>query len=158
MAESSPSKKPLPSEKKVMVVDDDDTIVSLFRTCLEIEGFQVKTARDGRNIVAVALQYKPDLIISDLMMPAGGGYELIRSLQSDALTRGIPIILITGSQLDSSTKEMMQRESNLVAYLEKPIRPEKLLAKVHSTLNTMSLTDRHKAEKKDFPTSYNDVF
>ncbi len=158
MAESNPSKKALPSTKKVLVVDDDESIVTLFKTALELEGFQVKTGRDGRGILARALEYKPDLIVSDLMMPAGGGYELIRALQIDSVTRKIPIVLVTGSHLDASTKEMMKMESNLVLYLEKPVRPDALIAKVHGILKTLSVDEQRKDANKDFPVNFGDVF
>jgi CheY-like chemotaxis protein len=157
VVESYPSKVH-PSKKKVFVVDDDDAIVSLFKTALELEGFNVRTGRDGRNFLARALEYQPDLIIADLMMPAGGGYELIRTLQSDPLTSSIPIVLVTGSHLDASTQAMMKMESNLAFYLEKPVRPESLMLKVHSLLKTLSLDEQRKVATKDFPVDFKDVF
>jgi DNA-binding response OmpR family regulator len=158
VAENSPSKRALPSEKRILVVDDDDSIVTLFKTAFELEGFQVKTGRDSRNIVARSLEFKPDLIVSDLMMPAGGGYELIRSLQGDELTRSIPVMLVTGVHLDASTKDMLKMESNLALYLEKPVRPDVLVAKAHGILKTMSMDEQRKEANKDFPVNFGDVF
>jgi CheY-like chemotaxis protein len=157
VAENNPSKKAHPSSKKILVIDDDDTIVTLFKTALELQGFKVQSARDGRNILARALEMKPDLIISDLMMSAGGGYELIRTLQTDALTRRIPVVIVTGSQLDPSTKDMISMESNLVLYMQKPVRTEVLVSKVHQILKTQSVDDQIKDANKDFPVNFGDV-
>lgn len=132
---------------KIMLVDDDDSILQMIRASLEGEGFQVRTGRDARNFLKKAVDYKPDLIVTDLMMPGGGGYELLRSLQSDDITRKIPVLLMTGYSMDNSTKTMMQQEPNLAGYFEKPLRPEKLIRKVHEVLNTMSLEEEMMAKR-----------
>src|SRR5262245_7509536 len=108
-----------------MVLDDDDSILQMIRMTLETEGFQVRTGRDAVDVLKKAVEYRPDLIICDLMMPGGGGYELIRSLQSDDLTRKTPILMVTGYSMDASTKAMIQQEPNLAGYFEKPIRGER---------------------------------
>lgn len=157
MAEPTPAKKSSPAEKKVLVVDDDDNILMLMKTTLEIEGFQARTGRDGRNILQAALQYKPDLILTDLMMPGGGGYELLRSLQSDPVTRKIPVIIMTGSHLDKTTQALMRQESNLAGYYEKPVRPDVLMKHVHKLLNTLSRDEERKQFTKENPVNFDDV-
>jgi CheY-like chemotaxis protein len=147
MAVPSPAKKNKASDMKIMLVDDDDSILQMIRASLEGEGFQVRTGRDARNFLKKAVDYKPDLIVTDLMMPGGGGYELLRSLQSDDITRKIPVLLMTGYSMDNSTKTMMQQEPNLAGYFEKPLRPEKLIRKVHEVLNTMSLEEEMMAKR-----------
>ena len=137
MAESTPPKQ-LPSEKRILVVDDDDAVLQLFRTAIEVEGFQVRTARDGRNLAAKAVEFQPHLIVTDLMMPGGSGYEVLRQLQADETTRATPVIIVTGHVLDDSTKTLLKQESNLAAYLEKPVRPERLLRRIHEILHTLS--------------------
>lgn len=151
MDSGSPAKKSLPSDKKVMIFDDDDGIVQMVRATFEAEGFQVRTGRDGTNILKKALDYRPDLIICDLMMPGGGGYEVLRSLQSEEFTRKTPVLMITGYALDDSTKTMMKQEPNLAAFFEKPVRAEKLINKAHELLNTMSLKEQmQQNQKMDF--------
>ena len=148
MADPIPAKKASPSEKKIFVVDDDDNILMMIKTTFEVEGFEVRTARDGRNILARAVEFKPDLIITDLMMPGGGGYEVLRVLQSDDVTRKVPVLVITGSRLDKSTQALMRQESNLAGYYEKPVRPETLLKHVHKLLNTMTQTERYQQQQQ----------
>jgi CheY-like chemotaxis protein len=148
VAINPPDKKLDPTDKKIMVFDDDESIVQMIRATLEAEGFQVRTGRDGTDILKKAVSYDPDLIICDLMMPGGGGYEVLRALQGDDITRKIPVLMITGYSLDTSTKTMMQQEPNLVGYYEKPLRPEKLVTKVHQILNTMTLSEKMQQNRK----------
>lgn len=121
-----------------MLVDDDESILQMLRATIEMEGFQVRIARDGRNLVEKAIEYTPHLIVTDLMMPGGGGYEVLRALQGGETTRKTPVIMITGHVLDDSTKSLMRQEPNLVCLLEKPIRPERILREIHRVLNTMT--------------------
>jgi CheY-like chemotaxis protein len=158
VAESPPAKKEKSSDKKIFVVDDDESVVSMMKTALEIEGFQVRTARDGRSMLKKLPEFMPDLIISDLMMPGGGGYEVLRSLQTDPETSKIPVFLVTGSSMAESTKTMMKQESNLAEYFEKPLRAETLLRKVHKRLNTVSPSQAREGESKDGPVNFDDVF
>ena len=153
-----PANKAKPSDKKILIVDDDDSIIAMLKMAFSIEGFEVSTARDGREILKKANQFKPDLIISDLMMPGGGGYEVLRSLQSDPLTQKVPVFMITGSHMAASTKEMMQQEPNLAGYFEKPVRPETLIRAVHKRLNTLSREEERSLQRKEPPTNFSDAF
>lgn len=136
-------------------MDDDESILSLLKTSFEIEGFQVKIGRDGRNLQKTTAEFKPDLVITDLMMPGVGGYDVIRTLQSDPLTSKVPVFLITGSHMNDSTKAMMKMESNLVGYIEKPFRPEGLMVKVHKILNTLTMAEINAQNNPDIP-GYNE--
>src|SRR5688500_3737093 len=97
MAESPSDNRRSAAEKKILVVDDDDGVVQMMRTTLEVEGFQVRTSRDGRDVLKKAVDFQPDLIVTDLMMPGAGGYDVIRNLQSDDLTRKTPVLIVTGA-------------------------------------------------------------
>jgi len=145
MTETKPkSKKPDPSTKKVLVVDDEDSIREMIKVTLTVEGFQVKATRDGNSGIKAAQDYKPNLIVSDVMMPNGGGYELLRMLQAEETTRSIPVIMISGKNFDASTKDMMLQESNVSAFMEKPLRPQNFLKKIHEILNTISREEKMK--------------
>lgn len=159
MVEQMPPKKVNPSDKKILVVDDDDTILAMMKATFQAEGFQVRTARDGRNISAKAAEFKPDLIVTDLMMPGGSGYELLRTMQADQITRKIPVLIITGSHLDKSTQVLMRQEPNVAGFYEKPVRPETLLKHIHKLLNTLSREEeRQQQRSQDFPVNFGDVF
>lgn len=137
-----------PTKKKILIVDDEDSIREMVRTTLTIEGFQVKTARDGASGIKAAQSFLPDLIISDVMMPNGGGYELLRSLQGEERIRNIPVLVMSGKNFDATTKEMMRQESNVAGFMEKPLRNVAFLKKIHEILNTLSREEKAKLNQK----------
>lgn len=151
VSENKPAEKTKedPANKRILILDDDETVRHMLQATLEVEGFRVRTQRDGQNIVVVAQQFLPNLIISDLMMPNGGGFELARKLQSDPETTKIPILFISGHGFDDSTKAMFKQESNVVGYIEKPIRPHQFTAKVHQMLNTYTREEKLMQERKN---------
>ncbi len=107
----------------------------------------VKTARDGRFVQKAAGPLTPHLIVVDLMMPGGGGYELIRTLQSNPATNKTPVLIITGATLDHSTRSMLEREPNVKGFIEKPLHPYSFLNKVHAILNTQSKEEKMMEER-----------
>lgn len=145
----------------MLVVDDDEGIRHLLQATLEAEGFQVKTARDGRTILDAAQKYSPHLIVCDMMMPGGGGYEVIRAMQSDGATRKIPILLVSGHGFDLSTKDMLKTEPNVVGFFEKPVRPYQFIKKVHEILNTFTreeMNAQKRSEMEGFNKDFNSPF
>lgn len=130
---------PVPAKsKRILVLDDDEHILEMMARTLEFEGFTVRTARDGRSVSKVAIAFEPHLIITDLMMPGGGGYEVLRTLQSDDSTRQISVFVMSGHGFDQSTKDLMKQEPNVVDYIDKPVNLAALISKIHKHLNTIS--------------------
>jgi len=123
------------ADKLVLVVDDDETMVALLAHIAGREGFKVESAADGREALKQIEAAIPDLIIMDLMMPNYGGFESLRRLQ-DSRTANIPIIIVTGRHNDSSTTELIRRESNVVDFFEKPLNADLLAAALHKALGT----------------------
>ena len=78
--------------EKILVVDDEASIVDLIKLELEFEGYQVETASDGVEAVEKALAIHPDLIVLDIMLPKKNGYDVCRELSPQL---GVPIILLT---------------------------------------------------------------
>jgi len=109
-----------PSTKTILVVDDDEDVRSFLETILEMDGYKVQMAGDGKEALAKVQQKAPDLVITDLMMPDAGGYEVLRGLQASENSR-LPIIVNTARQLDASTEDMIRAEANVVEFLHKPI-------------------------------------
>ena len=124
-----------PSEKLILVVDDDDTVRGFIETCASMQGFQVATAVNGIDATAKLANRVPDLIVTDLMMPGQNGYEFLRSLQAAGNGR-IPVFVVTGSALDSSTVELIRQEANVVEFIPKPVPMGKLVAALHAHLRT----------------------
>ena len=149
MTETPKTPKASPSTKRILVIDDDDSVREMLKVTLETEGFKVTTGRDGRNILQLTQRFEPDLIVTDMMMPGGGGYEVLRALQGDMSSRLTPVIVITGREWDQSTTDMLKQEPNVIAFLNKPIRPHSFLEKVHGVLNTKSRVEKMMEEQKN---------
>jgi CheY-like chemotaxis protein len=140
-------KLPAPSEKLILVVDDDEDVRSFIEMSATMDGFQVVTAVNGIDAGQKLSQREPDLIVTDLMMPGQGGYEFLRSLQGSSTGR-IPIFVVTGSSLDNSTIAMIRQEANVVEFVNKPININKFLGDLHKHLGTERPSPRA-AEKRD---------
>jgi len=80
-------------DKKVLIVEDDEDFVSILKIKFESEGFTIFTARDGESAVDVAQQEKPDLIISDVLLPKMNGIEMAKKLKET--DKGVKIIFLT---------------------------------------------------------------
>lgn len=115
--------------KIILIVDDEERLVSLVRAYLEQEGFQVVTARDGREALFVARQARPDLVILDLMMPEMDGYEFLRLHRQEQNT---PIIVLTARVEESD--RVLGLELGADDYVTKPFSPRELAARVRAVL------------------------
>jgi twitching motility two-component system response regulator PilH len=107
------------SRKKILVVDDNPAFSQLVEMGFS-EEFEIVTAYDGLEGMTIALKEKPDIILMDVMMPKVSGVEMLRSLLSDSETRTIPVIVLTASQFDPTTKTVFEQESNVKSFLQKP--------------------------------------
>ncbi|MFQ5408613.1 MAG: response regulator transcription factor [Anaerolineales bacterium] len=115
--------------KTILVVDDEERLVSLLTAYLEQEGYRVASARNGRQALFVARHEKPDLIVLDLMMPEMDGYEFIRLHRQE---RSTPIILLTARVEDSD--KVLGLELGADDYVTKPFSPRELVARVRAVL------------------------
>lgn len=115
--------------KKVLVVDDEERLVSLVKAYLEQGGFRVATAKNGRDALFIARQEKPDLILLDIMMPEMDGHEFMRVHRQEQNT---PIILLTAN-VDEDDK-VIGLELGADDYITKPFSPRELLARVRAVL------------------------
>lgn len=115
--------------KKILVVDDEARLVNLVRGYLEQEGYEVRTASDGRQALFVAREEKPDLIVLDLMMPEMDGWEFMRLHRQENNT---PIIMLTARVED--VDKIAGLEMGADDYLTKPFSPRELVARVRAVL------------------------
>src|SRR5665213_3147038 len=123
---------PLASPTRVLVVDDDPAIRLLCSINLRLEGFAVLEAEDGRGALAQALSNCPDLVLTDVHMPALDGFQLAEALRSDDRTGRVPVIFLTSDT--TSAYETRARELGASAYVTKPFDPAALTALITSTL------------------------
>lgn len=121
-----------PPNKKVLIVDDSRTIQEQFRMILVKAGFQVFCALDTMQGMMMAQQMKPDLIILDIQMPAGGGGSLIQRLKTISHTSQIPLIISTS--LPREEAEKIAAGHNNVRCVQKPVDPVGLVAEVRGLL------------------------
>lgn len=125
-----------PEEKLVMIVDDDDSVREFLEFVSKKEGFRTESAADGEEGMRKIVALMPDVVLLDLMLPRQGGFEILRQLQTQGETARIPNIIVTGRYTDRTTAEMIRQESNVVEYLEKPIKANVLAMALHKVLKT----------------------
>ncbi len=123
-----------PATKKVLVVDDDDGIREFIDMCVTKAGFKTATAVDGRDALKQLAADKPDLVVTDLMMPGIGGYEFLRALQAEA--GRVPVFVVTASALDDSTIALIRQEANVVEFFRKPLKVTQFVAALHKHAKT----------------------
>lgn len=119
---------------KVMIVEDDDSLREIYGIRLAAEGYAVVSARDGEEALAVAVKERPDLIISDVMMPKISGFDMLDILRSTPETANIKVIMMTALSSD----DQRDRGENLGAdrYLVKSqVGIEDVVNVVHEVLN-----------------------
>ncbi|MGM0665227.1 MAG: ATPase, T2SS/T4P/T4SS family [Thermodesulfobacteriota bacterium] len=121
------------SPRKILVADDNELIIKILRNILENENYLTLTAGDGLEALRLALQEKPDLIITDLLMPKMDGLTLVKKLKSQLATRFIPVIMLTAK--DEADLELKGIDAGADEYLTKPVNPKQLLAGLDRLIN-----------------------
>ncbi len=118
---------------KVMLVEDDDSLREIYSIRLTAEGYAIVSAKDGEEALAVAVRERPDLIVSDVMMPKISGFDMLDILRSTPETKDIKVIMMTAL----SSEDQRQRGENLGAnrYLVKSqVGIEDVVNAVHEVL------------------------
>lgn len=113
--------------KKIVVIEDDDVARELMRMALERRAYQVSTAEDGLRGYDEIMKVRPDLIITDISMPAADGVHLVRRVRDTPEVAATPILITTGFGTGNATFALTQGAD---AYEPKPIDPESFLATV----------------------------
>ena len=117
---------------RILLVDDEPSIVKMVGKRLEVEGFEVLIATDGQDGLDKARAESPDLIVLDLMLPKLNGYEICTMLKQDSRYQKIPIVLFTAKAQEKDEKIGMECGAN--AYVRKPFRAQELLEKIRGLL------------------------
>jgi DNA-binding response OmpR family regulator len=126
--------------KKILVVDDDRDLVASIDAFLTARGFEVRTAANGREAYARIVEDRPDLIILDVMMDYDEeGMVLASALKTDGPTRDIPILMLSGFNVQADVREkvlasLMGQELPAETFLEKPVRLAFLAERVEALL------------------------
>ena len=113
--------------KKILLVDDDPTLIKLVQSYLESQGFTVFTSSDGEAGIEQLKKQKVDLIILDVQMPKMNGYTFIFEMKRIEHTKSVPVIVLTAKE---GMAEVFKIEG-VKEYLNKPFQPETLLKSVN---------------------------
>lgn len=119
--------------KKILIVDDEKDWAHTMAIRLERAGYQAEVAFDPAQAMERAVNSKPDLMLLDIMMPAGGGLKVLENMRSRMKTFSIPVIIITGMDADKETKEA-EEKFGISGYFMKPVDMEVLLVKLKEVL------------------------
>ena len=117
---------------KVLVIDDSKTEIYQFREMLEKLGYEVITAENGRDGVALAKTELPDVVLMDIVMPDMNGFQATRQITRAAETKHIPVIIV--SSKDQETDKVWGERQGAKGYLTKPVDSEELSSVVQSFL------------------------
>lgn len=118
--------------RKILLVDDSETILQMEQMILANESYELLVARDGAEGVARALECNPDLILLDVVMPRMGGFEALRELRSNQRTSKVPVVMVT-TKAEADSIETGYT-SGCSDYIVKPIDSMELLAKVRDLI------------------------
>lgn len=117
-------------QRVILVVDDDANIRELLRQHLDVEGYEVRQAENGKEAIAQIKQEKPDLVVLDVMMPELNGFDVAAILKNDPETMQIPILMISGDDRSERGYRI-----GVDHYLTKPISSEQFLQRVQTLLD-----------------------
>jgi len=125
---------------KILVVDDDVDLVASIKTFLTARGYEVATARNGKEAYARIVESRPDLIVLDVMMDYDEeGMVFASALKTDGPTHDIPIIILSGFAAQEQTRQkvlasLMGQQIPAEAFMEKPVRLTELAARIEQLL------------------------
>ena len=120
-------------QKTILIVEDNELNMKLFNDLLEAHGYKTVQTRSSVEVMDLARQHKPNLILMDIQLPEVSGLEVTQWLKADAGLRHIPVIAITAFAMKGDEEKI--RQGGCEAYLSKPISIVKFLETVRSYLH-----------------------
>ena len=128
---------------KILLVEDSDSQLEFLREGLTRNGFEVETAKNGAEAYKKLFEYLPDLVLSDIMMPAIDGYQLCRLIKNKDETKKIPVILLT--ILDKKIDSFWGKKAGAQLFLSKSIDISELVKNINATIRRYPVSDEYKA-------------
>ena len=120
--------------QRILVVDDEQDLLTVLKFGLEAEGFEVITASDGEQGLAAARQLVPDLMVLDLMLPRMDGYKVCRALKFDDRYRNIPIFILSARSGDTDRRLAMELGAD--EFHTKPYDMRTLIERIRARLGS----------------------
>jgi CheY-like chemotaxis protein len=142
------------SDKRILIVEDEEDVLRYLAAILEDEGFEVATATDGDRALHLVEERAPDLISLDLVMPGKSGIKFLYALRRNREWARIPVLIVTGHAHDEKGKgdldDIMAGRvvSGPAFYLEKPVRPDAYVAAVSRQLG-IEVTEAEEAPEEE---------
>ncbi|HNV72956.1 MAG TPA: response regulator [Candidatus Ozemobacteraceae bacterium] len=114
--------------KKIFILDDEEPIILLLKTILNVYGYDGCESSSPQEAVARVIQEKPDLVILDIAMPEMDGYQVCRQLKANPETQKIPVVMITALALEQDRK--MAMDAGADGFILKPFDPRDVVAEI----------------------------
>ncbi len=115
--------------KKIMIVDDEESLIELVTAVLEQEGYEIITAMNGEEALEKLRTEKPDLILLDMMMPGMSGREICEKIRGDPKTKDLKIAFLTVAKFSEAGKGVLEK-MNVLDYITKPFENQDLIRRV----------------------------
>lgn len=129
-----------PSRRKILIVDDDPDVCKVMAQLLSFQDYEVAVASDGFGAGAKVMDFKPDLLVLDLIMPGMDGFEVCSRIKENPRTSEIRVLAVTGYDTEENRARIMKAGAD--GYLAKPVENERLFQEVAGLLET-SVVRRH---------------
>jgi DNA-binding response OmpR family regulator len=118
--------------RKVLIADDEPNVVTSLEFLMKGCDYEVRVARDGEEAMRLAQDFRPDLLLLDVMMPVCDGLEVCRRIRADPAIRAIRIVILTAHGRETDVARGLALGAD--AYITKPFSNKELVAKVRSLL------------------------
>jgi excisionase family DNA binding protein len=121
------------TKRRILIVDDEPMLVTFIEGALRLEGkYELSTASDGFDAGQQVIIFEPDLIVLDIMLPGMDGFEVCHRVKTDAATKHIKILAITGFATDENIRKILHAGAD--DYLAKPLKMQELKEKIEELL------------------------
>ncbi|HEX5773336.1 response regulator transcription factor [Geomobilimonas luticola] len=120
-------------KNKILVVEDEESLLKLESILLSSKGYNVTGVMDGRSALEEIAANPPDLVILDIMLPELDGFEVCRHIKEDPATKGIPVVMLTAKKNSQDYARGMEMGAD--AYITKPFKSAKVIETIEGLLN-----------------------
>lgn len=130
---------------RILVVDDDQTLLDMYKERLTASGYEVITAVDGKDALAKAVDYLPHCVLLDILMPEVNGFDVLENIRSTDETKNIPVIMLTALVQDSNRQKGLADGAD--DYIVKSeTMPGEVIAKIEQVIKKRKEAMEKKAE------------